>query len=145
MAEIYFFSAKSLSFYPASMKEMYDKAGQWPSDAVQVSNAVFQSFSTLKPGKTRGATDDGKPCWIDLPPLKKEEEIVIAESNKNSLIDEANYLINSRQWPGKAALGRLTDDEKNHYILWLDYLDAVNAVDTSLAPKIKWPAKPKLE
>ncbi|EHU01384.1 hypothetical protein CKS_4137 [Pantoea stewartii subsp. stewartii DC283] len=50
--------------------------------------------------------------------------------------------MNSRQWPGKAALGRLKGDELAAYNTWLDYLDALYAVDTSKAPDITWPVKP---
>lgn len=42
--------------------------------------------------------------------------------------------MNSRQWPGKAAIGRLKGDDLTQYNLWLDYLDALEAVDTSSAP-----------
>ncbi|KAI3489176.1 hypothetical protein L1887_46219 [Cichorium endivia] len=44
--------------------------------------------------------------------------------------------------PGKAAIGRLKDGELAKYIVWLDYLDALYAVDVSNAPDIKLPAEP---
>ncbi|EDM2693909.1 tail fiber assembly protein, partial [Salmonella enterica subsp. enterica serovar Typhimurium] len=43
-------------------------------------------------------------------------------------------------WPGKSVLGRLKDDELTQYNLWLDYLDALEAVDVSSAPDIVWPS-----
>ena len=50
--------------------------------------------------------------------------------------------MNSKQWPGKSVLGRLKDDELTQYNLWLDYLDALEAVDVSSAPDINWPVPP---
>ena len=50
--------------------------------------------------------------------------------------------MNSKQWPGKAAMGRLKDSEKAQYNAWLDYLDELEAVDTSKAPEIAWPSPP---
>ncbi|OZU14665.1 hypothetical protein CCO49_23710 [Salmonella enterica subsp. arizonae serovar 47:z4,z23:-] len=50
--------------------------------------------------------------------------------------------MNSKQWPGKVAIGRLKGDELVQYNFWLDYLDEVTAVDTSTAPDISWPPVP---
>lgn len=50
--------------------------------------------------------------------------------------------MNSKQWPGKAAIGRLKGDDLAKYNLWLDYLDALEAIDTASAPDIKWPTLP---
>ena len=61
---------------------------------------------------------------------------------KQDLIDQANAYMNSKQWPGKSVLGRLKDDELTQYNLWLDYLDALEAVDVSSAPDINWPVPP---
>ena len=33
-------------------------------------------------------------------------------------------------------------DELAQYNLWLDYLDALDAIDTSKAPDITWPTPP---
>ncbi|CGN25542.1 Putative tail fiber assembly [Salmonella enterica subsp. enterica serovar Typhi] len=49
------------------------------------------------------------------------------------------------QWPGKAAIGRLKGEELAQYNLWLDYLDALELVDTSGAPDIEWPTPPAVQ
>ena len=72
----------------------------------------------------------------------KESAVSEAENKKRLLINEATEYINSKQWPGKAVIGRLKGDELAQYNLWLDYLDALEAVDTSSAPDIKWPTPP---
>nr|EKY0314285.1 tail fiber assembly protein [Citrobacter freundii] len=73
----------------------------------------------------------------------KESAISAAENKKRLLINEATEYINSRQWPGKAAIGRLKGNELPQYNLWLDYLDALEAVDTSSAPDVNWPTPPE--
>lgn len=72
-----------------------------------------------------------------------EQLIAKAQATKANRIDAANNYMNSKQWPGKAALGRLKGDELTQYGLWLDYLDALEAVDISTAPEVNWPVKPE--
>ncbi|WP_338261027.1 tail fiber assembly protein, partial [Escherichia coli] len=73
------------------------------------------------------------------------ELIEQAESERQLLINHANEYMNSRQWSGKAAIGRLKGDELAQYNLWLDYLDALELVDTSGAPDIEWPTPPAVQ
>lgn len=73
----------------------------------------------------------------------KESAVSEAENKKRLLINEATEYINSKQWPGKAVIGRLKGDELAQYNLWLDYLDALETVDTSSAPDIEWPTPPE--
>lgn len=74
--------------------------------------------------------------------ISADAQIKLADNEKSRLIQDANDYINSKQWPGKAAMGRLKDTEKAQYNAWLDYLDALEAVDTSKAPEITWPEIP---
>ncbi|AIU74081.1 hypothetical protein AT03_17890 [Hafnia alvei FB1] len=69
-------------------------------------------------------------------------EVAVMQAEKQARIDQANEYMNSKQWPGKAALGRLKEDDLAQYNLWLDYLDALEAIDISTAPDITWPEKP---
>lgn len=73
----------------------------------------------------------------------KELAISDAENKKRLLIIEAREYIDNKQWVGKAAIGRLKGDELAQYNLWLDYLDALEAVDTSSAPDVDWPTPPE--
>ncbi|HDV4024564.1 TPA: tail fiber assembly protein, partial [Escherichia coli] len=74
-----------------------------------------------------------------------EELIQQAESERQLLLNQANEYMNSKQWPGKAAIGRLKGDELAQYNLWLDYLDALELIDTSGAPDIEWPTPPAVQ
>ena len=81
--------------------------------------------------------------WVTDADVQHAADVAAADTEKNSRIDQTNDYINSKQWPGKAALGRLKDAEKVQYNMWLDYLDALEAVDTSSAPDINWPESPE--
>ncbi|CAH3695028.1 tail fiber assembly protein [Enterobacter hormaechei] len=140
---MYIYSAKNNSFYTTDLKDAYESAGSWPDDGVDVDEATFKAFTSTPPdGKVRGSNSDGSPAWVDIPPLTHEQLVSAAEADKQKRIDSANAYMNSKQWPGKAAMGRLSDAEKAQYNLWLDYLDELETVDTSTAPDIKWPTPP---
>ncbi|EBZ6076058.1 tail fiber assembly protein, partial [Salmonella enterica subsp. enterica serovar Weslaco] len=106
---------------------------EWKNDGTYTDN-------NWPKGKILGAIG-GKPSWVDIPPPTKEELVKFAESERQRRIDAANDFMNSKQWPGKAAIGRLKDDDLLQYNLWLDYLDTLEAVDTSSATDIEWPDK----
>lgn len=141
--EKYLYNPKNNAFYPYALQDEYMAAGSWPTSGVDVDESVFAEFSGEHPaGKLRIAGEDGYPAWGDIPPQTHEEQVAIADAEKQSLIDRANEYINSKQYPGKAAMGRLKDTENERYNLWLDYLDALEVVDTSSAPNIEWPTSP---
>ncbi|EON5958244.1 tail fiber assembly protein, partial [Escherichia coli] len=112
----------------------------------EVDEQVYIKFSGLPPkGKIRIAGENGFPAWSEIPPPTHEEQIAAAELEKQQLINQANDYMNSKQWPGKAAIGRLKGEELAQYNLWLDYLDALELVDTSGAPDIEWPTPPAVQ
>ncbi len=80
--------------------------------------------------------------WVTDIEAKHAADIAAADTDKQARIGRANEFINGKQWPGKAAMGRLKDAEKAQYNSWLDYLDALEAIETSSAPDINWPVAP---
>ncbi|WP_341269889.1 tail fiber assembly protein [Morganella morganii] len=78
---------------------------------------------------------------ITSPPPTKAQLIEQAEAQKQYLIAEVNAETQLLQT--KLALKRIKPDEEALLIAWLDYLDLLEAVDTSLAPNIDWPQKPQ--
>ncbi|KAA0510360.1 tail fiber assembly protein [Enterobacter vonholyi] len=140
----YFYSAKNNAFYYFGWKDEYDAAGTWPDDAVEISDEIHEKYSTDAPkGKILTAGADGMPTWGDVPPPTHEEIVCQASVEKQNRIDAANNYMSAKQWPGKAAIGRLKDTEKSQYNEWLDYLDELEAIDTSIAPHIEWPERPE--
>ena len=107
---------------------------------------IFEGYETVKIdglGVGIGWTYDGKKFTAPPVPEPTHEELVQqAEIQKQALINDANNHIDSNQWPSKLALGRLSDDDKALFNKWLDYLDALKAVDTSTAADITWPEIP---
>ncbi|WP_334354376.1 tail fiber assembly protein [Enterobacter hormaechei] len=138
-----YFSPSENAFYAGELKESYIAAGSWPSDALEVDESLYLEFIDEPPaGKYRGVDDAGMPCWLEIPPPTAEEMASNAENMRQQLIDEANAFINSRQWPGKAAIGRLKGDDLTQYNIWLDYLDALEVINISEPQKIIWPEIP---
>lgn len=145
------FSVKTQAFYD-------DNTDAIPDDAAVVTHEQHISLiSGMNDGERRVyiGTDgeltlsDSKPSqwhtwdsdtneWV----ISTDAQIKLADDEKSRLTQGANDYINSKQWPGKAAMGRLSDSEKAQYNLWLDYLDELEAVDTSTAPDIIWPEAP---
>lgn len=140
----YIYDAKTNAFYPVALKESYIAKGLWPESDVEIDEETFAEFQNPPAGKMVVAGDDGYPAWTDIPPPTHEQLVAIADAEKQSLIDQANEYINSKQWPGKAAMGRLKDSEKIQYNAWLDFLDDIEAVDTSTAPDVTWPKQPEI-
>ena len=128
----YIYSAKNNAFYPVNMMADYVAAGSWPDDGKEVTTDCFLEFTSVAHAdKYRVAGDDGLPAWEQVPAPTQEQLVAIANAEKMRLIGLANANINVKQWPGKAAIGRLKGDELAQYNLWLDYLDELDAVDTS--------------
>lgn len=96
-------------------------------------------------GKIRVAEENGLPTCAEIPPPSHEVLIEQTESERQLLINHANDYMNGKQWPGKSAIGRLKGEELAQYNLWLDYLDALELVDTSSAPDIEWPTPPAVQ
>lgn len=140
-----YYSEKLKGFMPDAWKND-GTYKEWPEDAILMTDEEIELYWTkvAPAGKKLGAVD-GRLAWVDLPPPSREELLYQAKEKKAALIREANDYMNSKQWPGKAALGRMKDAEKAQYIIWLDYLDALEAIDTSSASEVAWPTSPVSE
>ncbi len=143
MKNVIYFSASTCGFYDSRAMSDYILRGTFPDDAVEMTEEEMSLFYMITPpaGKRLG-TVNNRPSWVDIPPPTREELIAAADAEKQKRIDSANDYMNSKQWSGKAAIGRLKGDELAQYNLWLDYLDALEVVDTTSTPDIKWPTPP---
>lgn len=85
---------------------------------------------------------DGVFTAPPAPERPHDELVADAEQKKQSLIDAAMANISVIQL--KLQAGRnLTQAETTRLNAVLDYIDAVEAIDTSTAPGIEWPSQPK--
>ncbi|HCQ8895316.1 TPA: tail fiber assembly protein, partial [Escherichia coli] len=126
---MYKFDPKNALFYPAASISDYKLSEDEIATFTDISEEDATEFLGFPPtGKIRGSDGYGNPAWVEIPPPTHEEQIAAAELEKQQLINQVNEYINSKQWPGKSVLGRLKDDELTQYNLWLDYLDALEAV-----------------
>ncbi|EON5866621.1 tail fiber assembly protein [Escherichia coli] len=134
-----FYSPSLNGFLLEATAEEYDGG-----DLIEVSQDVYNQFIAGSETQIMVAGNRG-PVWQDAPVPTQEELTQAAEYERQRRINDANHFMNSKQWPGKAAIGRLKGDELAQYILWLDYLDALELVDTSSAPDIEWPTPPAVQ
>ena len=80
---------------------------------------------------------------IPVPEPTREQYIAQAETHKQFLLEESRQKITF--WQTKLLMGRkLTDTESASLNAWIDYIDAVTAIDTSTAPDINWPVPPEV-
>ena len=136
-----FYSPKNNAFYPLDLKQDYVSAGSWPSDAIEVDESIFLTFSSTPPvGKVRVAGEDNLPSWGDIPPPTAEELIAQAEAKKTGLISDAKKTISI--WQSELLLGEISDDDKASLTGWISYIKALQKVDSSKGPDIVWPDAP---
>ncbi|WP_370613167.1 tail fiber assembly protein [Citrobacter portucalensis] len=133
-----FYSPSLNGFLLEQTAEEYDG-----EDLTEVSQDVYHQFIAGSETQIMVAGNSG-PVWQDAPGPTQEELTQAAEYERQRRIDVANDFMNRKQWPGKAAIGRLKGDELAHYNLLLDYLYALEAVDTSSAQDINWPVPPEV-
>lgn len=129
------------SFYRVADKADYEKAGTWPDKFVEVTDDEFAEFTGTAPVGKVLASAAGKPEWIDIPAPTHDVLVSLAEQNRQSLIDSATRSISIIRL--KLQAGRkLTEAETTRLNAVLDYIDSVEATDTSNAPDIEWPISP---
>ncbi|MDE1478333.1 tail fiber assembly protein [Xenorhabdus bovienii] len=79
--------------------------------------------------------------------VRKDAKILAQEAKqetdriKQALISDAQQRMQTLHT--KLVLGRINKTEQQQLNQWLDYIDAIEAVDTSTAPDIQWPEQPQ--
>lgn len=79
--------------------------------------------------------------WVTDTEAQHTAEVAAAEQQKAALLAEAQATISL--WQTELQLGIISDDDKASLIAWMNYIKAVQAVDSSAAPDINWPEKPE--
>lgn len=79
--------------------------------------------------------------WVTDTEAQHTAEVAAAEQQKAALLLEAQATISL--WQTELQLGIISDEDKARLIAWMNYIKAVQAVDTSAAPDINWPEKPE--
>ena len=138
-----YFSSSKLTFIPDYWRNDGTYSDEtWPKDAVLLTQEESDTYWRVSPpeGKQLGASMDGRPAWVDVPPPSHEELISQADATKAALQYEAEVAIKPLE--RASALGMATQEELDMLAEWEKYSVHVMRVDTSSAPNIEWPKKP---
>ncbi|UAN41954.1 MULTISPECIES: tail fiber assembly protein [unclassified Enterobacter] len=98
-----------------------------------------EGTTTLAPS-TPYDTWDGSE-WVTDNEAQHKADVEAAEQQKAALLAEAQTRISL--WQTELQLSIISDEDKASLIAWMNYIKAVQAVDTSKAPEITWPVKPE--
>ena len=98
-----------------------------------------EGTTTLAPS-TPYDTWDGSE-WVTDNEAQHKADVEAAEQQKAALLAEAQTTISL--WQTELQLGIIRDEDKASLIAWMNYIKAVQAVDTSKAPEITWSVKPE--
>lgn len=137
----HYFTAKEVGFYDSNIKDAYDRAGTWPGDALEISDAEHALYSGQPPSGKMLGSENGRPAWVDMPPLTAEELAATTELKKASLRAVADSAIAPLQ--DAVELGIATEEETETYNQWRKYRVLLSRVDISTAPDIRWPDTPQ--
>ncbi|EIV2971409.1 tail fiber assembly protein [Cronobacter sakazakii] len=101
----------------------------------------YPADTTLLKPSTPYDVWNGK-AWITDVQAQHAAQNKAAEQERQSLLSAAQSSISI--WQSKLLLGRISDSEKARLNSWLDYIDALQAIDISVAPNITWPYVPSV-
>ncbi|CNK38539.1 tail fiber assembly protein [Yersinia intermedia] len=135
------FSPSVKTFYAQNMIDDGSYNMVLPIDLIDITDEELSAYWKQYPpvGKMLG-TIDGRPAWVDLPPLTHEELVASADTKKNQLKVGADSAIDWRQ---DAVDGNYAEgDEATKLVEWKKYRVLLMRVDTSKAPDIEWPRVP---
>lgn len=109
------------------------------ASVVDYIGAIKEGYVTIAP-TTQFDTWNGT-AWVTDTTAQHASAVAAAEQEKQTRLTTAQQSISLLQT--KLLLGRkLTDAETARLNAWMDYIDAVTAIDTSTAPDINWPVAP---
>ncbi|HHH1650936.1 TPA: tail fiber assembly protein [Yersinia enterocolitica] len=134
------FSQTLVAFIPENMIDDGSLGDNLPSDLMDVTDEELASYWKMNSpeGKKLGVIN-GRPGWVDLPPLTHEELVASAIAKKSQLKAVADSAIEWRQ--DAVDDGSASDREIADLATWRKYRVALMRVDTS-APNIEWPIIP---
>lgn len=138
-----YFTQSNIGFIPEYWRNdgtYTDEA--WPQDAVLLTQEESDMYwrASIPDGKQLGATSDGRPCWVEIPPPSHADLVAQADAQKSALQREAEDAI--KPLDRAKSLGIATPEELALLLEWEKYSVYLMRVDTSNAPDIAWPQKP---
>ncbi|PUV27499.1 tail assembly chaperone [Cronobacter sakazakii] len=118
MTTKYSFSPSQSLFYANALKEsVYDPAGIWPEDAVEVSDSIMMEFTSQPPaGKKLGTDENGNPAWVDVPSQPNSELLKSALSYLSTEYQGDIEILN-RAWLAAAVNDGVNETTKKDAVL----------------------------
>ncbi|MDQ1934153.1 tail fiber assembly protein [Cronobacter sakazakii] len=118
MTTKYSFSPSQSLFYANALKEsVYDPAGIWPEDAVEVSDSIMMEFTSQPPaGKKLGTDENGNPAWVDVPSQPNSELLKSALSYLSTEY-QGDIEILTRAWLAAAVNDGVNETTKKDAVL----------------------------
>lgn len=101
---------------------------------------VRDGYTTIAPSGPYDKWDGEK--WVTDTNAQHAADVEVANQQKAALLAEAQQTISL--WQTELQLGIISDEDKTSLIAWMNYIKAVQAVDTSTAPDIIWPTPPEV-
>lgn len=92
----------------------------------------------LKPQTPHDGWNGSK--WVTDTEAAYAAEVAKADADKSNRLTAAKQHISL--WQTQLQLGMISDTDKASLIAWMNYITALQAVDTSTAPDIDWPTPP---
>ncbi|KLG02818.1 tail fiber assembly protein [Enterobacter asburiae] len=138
MEKKYYFDSVSQGFYISPDSPII------PDESTEISVEIYYEFAGMAwpEGKMLRADSAGMPVWADAPPLTHEEEVAVAEQQRQQLLLKADEV--TADWRIELILGDINEQDKEKLSAWMDYKKKIKAVDTSTAPDIDWPTQPEV-
>lgn len=99
---------------------------------------VHDGYTTTTPSGPYDKWDGEK--WVTDTDAQHAADVEAADQQKAVLLTQAQETISF--WQTELQLGIISDEDKASLIAWMNYIKAVQAVDTSKAPDITWPTPP---
>lgn len=97
-----FFSPGSKSFYLQELFPEYEDAGTLPDDVIEITRETYEQFLGLHPeGKEIGADSSGRPIWINSPPPSKEDEVLMAEMERELIVERTKAGLEAARAQGR--------------------------------------------
>lgn len=80
-------------------------------------------------------------AWVTDVAAQHRAQVQDADTEKAMLLTAAQSTISL--WQTRLQLGIISDEDKSRLIAWMNYIQALNAVDTSVGADVVWPAQPQ--
>ncbi|EKP9695998.1 tail fiber assembly protein, partial [Escherichia coli] len=138
-------AGKVFMFTGTGWRQDEDHRGETVYSTDDTSSSTIDYIGPVRKGYTTVAPSgpyqkwDGKK-WVTDTDAQHVADVEAAEQKKAALLAEAQEKISL--WQTELRLDIISDGDKESLIAWVQYIKAVQAVDTSTAPDITWPEIP---